>query len=475
MKLGLRIFICYTIIFGVCFYYPINWVLETLRTRYLEGVEDPLVDQANIFAALVEQELARGRFEPQHWHDAFDNVSNRKPQAQIYQILKNRVDARIYITDPSGVVVFDSRDNGAETQDYSQWRDVALTLQGQYGARTTLSDPEDPTSSVLYVAAPITIDGQLAGVLTVTKPTTAVKNFLGHAKPQIFKIVAISTSAAIALGLLVSFLLTRPIKRLTDYAHDVSNGKTRPFPRLDNSEIGQMGKAFQRMQVALEGKHYVEEYVQNLTHEIKSPLSAIRGAAELLDEKMPLDRQARFLANIHSEAGRIQNIIDRMLALSALENLKVPPRAERVSLHTIVNTVIESKQPLLDQKGIEVIPKVVAEIYMAGDAFLLHQALSNLMQNAIDFSHPNGRISISAQKVATIIEITVSDQGSGIPAYALDKVYDKFYSLQRPNGGKKSTGLGLNFTKAVATLHNGSLIIENNPQGGVCATLTIPV
>ena len=119
------------------------------------------------------------------------------------------------------------------------------------------------------------------------------------------------------------FLITKSIKLLTKYANDIREGKKAELPKLDNSEIYEMGRSFEKMREALEGKKYVEQYVQTLTHEIKSPISAIRGASELLEEDMTPEQRLRFLLNIQSESKRIQQLLERMLALSSLENSNV--------------------------------------------------------------------------------------------------------------------------------------------------------
>ncbi len=473
MRLGTRIFFCYLVIFAVCFASPFNWILDTLRIRYLEGVEDPLVDQANILAARAGMEMAADAFDPERWYALFERISARPLSARIYKLTKESVDQRIYITDGAGRIVFDSDSRKTLGEDYSTWRDVRLTLRGEYGARTTLQDESDPTSSVLYVAAPILVDGAVAGVLTVAKPTTNIKYFLQKAKPQFAVIGLLYLSAAALLSFLVSFLLTRPISRLTQYARDIRDGKRPEFPRLDSSEIGEMGAAFGEMKEALEGKRYVEQYVQNLTHEIKSPLSAIRGAAELMAEPMDPDRHARFLSNIDAEARRIQRIVDRMLELSALENRKKLQKVETVSLSTLTSTVLESKEPAVSKKRLTVVREIPRDLTVRGDAFLLHQAVSNLIQNAVDFSPEEGRIVLSAETDGKTLRFTVTDEGPGVPPYALEKIFHKFFSLQRPDTGKKSTGLGLNFVREVAVLHGGGVRLENREVQGVRAVMEI--
>ncbi|PIU50014.1 MAG: two-component system sensor histidine kinase CreC [Desulfobacterales bacterium CG07_land_8_20_14_0_80_52_14] len=437
-------------------------------------MEDPLVDQANILATMIGQDMESGRFDTARLYRVFDGVYRRQLSAKIYEFDKTFVDMNIYITDKSGIVIFDAQNRANIGKDYIQWRDVRLTLSGLYGARTTRADPDDLKSSVLYVGAPIYVRGDIAGVLTIAKPTTNINNFIANFKPEFSKVVAISMFAAIILSLLASWWITLPLKRLTRYANDIGGGKNVKIPKLNATEIGEMGKAFEKMKTTLEGKKYVEQYIQTLTHEVKSPVSAIVAAAELLEEKMPPEQQAKFLANIRNEAGRINDIVERLLALSALENLKILPAGENIPLKPLISGVVESKQPLLRRKQIPVDCDISSDISISGDRFLLHEALSNLLQNAIDFSPKNEKIAITCRNENKCIKIMIEDRGPGIPDYALDKVFEKFYSLQRPDAGKKSTGLGLNFVREVATLHHGEIVLENRESGGARAILTLP-
>ena len=472
MRLGTRIFLAYLTIFIVCFYYPVDWLAKDLRTRYVEGIEDPLVDHANILAALVGTEMESGLFSPDHLYTAFESAYGRSLSVKIYNLVKTRVDIRVYITDAAGRVVFDSESRSNIGADYSNWRDVARTLRGEYGARST---HRDPTTSVLYVASPIVAHGKTVGVLTVGKPTTNVNHFMETATPRIFKIGMIALAAAVFLSLIVSFWISRPIRKLTRYADDVRAGRRTKLPELGRSELNEMAVAFEKMREALEGRKYVEHYVQSLTHELKSPLSAIRGAAELMDEEMPPATRARFLTNIRTEAGRIQDIVDRMLELSALENRQMLRRVESVALGALVRTVLESKEPSLARKNLAVSLRMAGDIAIEGDSFLLYQAVSNLVQNAIDFSPAGGRIEIAAGLSGKVVEFTVEDEGPGIAESVLNKVFDRFFSLQRPDTGKKSTGLGLNFIKEVLDLHGGEISLENSPEKGLRATMRLPV
>jgi two-component system, OmpR family, sensor histidine kinase CreC len=473
MSVRNRILACYFLIFIVCFYYPISWMLANLRVRYLEGLEEPLVDQANIMAGIIGSQIEAGGFDPEKLFATFEKVYARVLNARIYNFDKKHNDMRIYMTDARGKIIFDSMNKGLMGQDYSNWRDVHLTLSGRYGARTTRINPADDTSSILYVAAPVMVHEKLFGVLTVAKPSDNINSFLKDARPRFIKVGLVSIGVSLLLSFLVSLWITRPIKRLTKYAMEVGENKNPVLPKLDKSEIGEMGAAFERMREALEGKKYVEQYVQTFTHEIKSPLSAIRGAAELLDEEMEPEQRTIFLKNIRNETNRIQDLVDRMLELAALENQKMLAKKEKVVLNALVKTVIESKQHMISKKELHVFDQVPDDLIIAGDPFLLHQAVSNLIQNAVDFSPVQGRIELSADTDKHKFRFMVRDFGQGIPDYALTKIFDKFYSLQRPDTGKKSTGLGLNLVKEVATLHKGEIELINCLDGGVHAILTL--
>jgi len=475
MRLGGALFLAYLLIFALCFSYPIARIADSLRVRYLESLEEPLVDQANILAAMVGRSMEAGQFDPNNLRRALDEAYARLVSAKIYEMEKKRVDIQLYITDRAGAILFDSRNRESPGADYSRWWDVGRTLSGSYGARTTRENPDDPGSAVLYVGAPIRVNGEIAGVLTVAKPTTSINAFLDAAKPEIFRVAVLSALVAISLSLLVSLWLSGQIKRLIRYANRVRDGERVELPDLAPTELRDMGHALDKMRESLEGKRYVERYVETLTHEIKSPVSAIRGAAEILEEEMPAAKRAQFLANIRSEANRIGDLVERMLKLSELETRRSLEAVEVIPLAALTRSVMETKEPILSQKELSVDAQIEEGLAVEGDRFLLHQAVANLLQNAIDFSPGRGRIRLRAHADGSRLLLEVEDEGPGLPEYAKGKVFEKFFSLPRPDTGKKSTGLGLNFVREVAALHQGEVRLENIPEGGFRASLLLPL
>jgi two-component system sensor histidine kinase CreC len=227
---------------------------------------------------------------------------------------------------------------------------------------------------------------------------------------------------------------------------------------------------------AFTGRNYVADYVQTFTHEIKSPLSAIRGAAELIQEpSMPQAERERFLGNIAHETQRIQEIVDRMMELTALETRRALDRSEPVALGPLLREVAAGAQVAAAKREVRVQVAIHAEANVEGDPFLLRRAISNLLDNAIDFSPAGAEVLLALEASSRRAIVSVRDRGQGIPDFAKDKVFEKFYSLARPHSQKKSTGLGLAFVKEIAALHRGRVELANAPRGGALATLTLPL
>lgn len=475
MKLGAKILLSFLIIFGLALYYITHDFLSGIRFRYLEGVEDSLVDQSRILASLLSIEMDKNKFPETKFEKIFNHTYQNTFSTKIYELNKTHVDMRVYVTDNKGILIFDSQKKDKPGTDYFNWRDVYLTLKGEYGARSTKEDPLNPNSSILYVAAPVIVKGQIMGVLTVAKPTNNINNFLHTARMKIKVRSIIAGFFVVLFCVMITVMLTRPIIRLTQYANTIRDGEKADLPKMDRSEIGDMGRAFENMRQALEGKKYVETYVQTLTHEIKSPISAIKGAAELLEEDMNADQRATFLSNIRGETKRIEDLVNRMLALSSLEGMNVITRKDKVRFNALVETVLEEMKTVCKSKNIKLIKHFKSEISITGDTFLLKQAISNLLQNAVDFSPENGEVKISVYIEKDRLVFMVEDEGPGIADFAKQKVFEKFFSMRRPDTGQKSTGLGLNFVKEIAELHNGDIELENTSLHGTKSILTIHV
>jgi two-component system sensor histidine kinase CreC len=455
-------------------------LLADIDPRYRESAEESLVEVAHLMAAQIEQRwrdqgtLAEPAIDTEGLEPLFRDLYARELDAEIFGFRKTRIELRMTVVDVQGRVVFDSLGR-ATGSDHSQWRDIKLALEGRYGARTTPDVQAEPKTAVMYVAAPLRREGAIVGAVSVGKPAQSFGQFVEAARRKTMVIGATSVLAVALLVAILSVWLVRPFGLIADYVRYVRAQRSFSLPRLGRRALGTLGAAYGEMRDALVGRNYVADYVQTLTHELKSPLSAIRGAAELLHEReMPAPDRERFVANIERETARIQALVDRMMELAALESRRALERTEPVALGPLLEERVASAHAAGAPRAIAVTLTLQAEAWVEGDPLLLQRAVGNLLDNALDFSPAGGRIEVGLALRGRAAEISVRDHGPGLPDYADDKVFEKFYSLARPGTQRKSTGLGLPFVREIAALHHGRVSLRNAEGGGALALLMLP-
>lgn len=471
MAISKRIFIFYFLFVALCGYFMVHLFSRQVYPSVRQTTEETLVDTANLLAEIVAFDLQDEKITPEYLQQRMLSYQQRDPKAKIWDIDKSDVSLNVYITDKNGIVLFDS-ENRAVGQDYSQWRDVYLTLHGQYGARSSKGTSKydmKGVSSIMYVGAPIYYNGEVIGVLTVSKPNSTTDAYIASAKSELTFFALILFGTSIVVGAILSWWLGFSFRKLIDYAKKLGKGEREVQPQFYGKDLNVLASTLSNLREELDGKEYVEHYVNTLTHELKSPLAAIRGASELLQNDMDKETQRKFLGNIERESARLQNLIDRVLKLSMVEKKQSLESSQSLNLSTLMSEVLDGFAPLIQQKSINVQCNLPQNLIFIGDHFLMTQALSNIISNAIDFMPNQGRLSIDGKLHNHHIEINIHNEGAQIPDYALSRLYERFYSLPRPDSGEKSTGLGLNFVKEIIALHKGEILIENKDNGvNVC-------
>ena len=481
---GLRAFGIYFVILGSLIWFTLDNAIERLNDGMRQSAESVLLDMAHILASFIEDELRMETFQAQQklttpqLQRVTAAISERAFEAQIYRVIKNSVDTQIYVSDEKGIVTYDSTGR-ATGEDFSQWRDVYLTLRGEYGARTSFVDanktaPED--LKVMVVAAPIQLNGKTLGAVSVAKPIASLEGHLLTETQQLQQYAFGLMALALVLGYLLSLWFTNSLKKIATYANNMADGKLVKPPVLHDARLTELTDSVSNLRSQLDGKEYVENYIHGLTHELKTPITSIRGAVELLNEDMPSADRERFLNNISTSNQRMSRLVERMLSLAKLEGLTEVIATEDFDLVPTIRRLLEERAAFIgtNQLTVKLSPKDSFECH--GDRVLIGQAIANLMDNAIGFCSHHGLISITLELTETHHMIHIYNQGDPIPDFAIDKLYDRFFSLPRPNiidNASKSTGLGLSFVKEIMKLHQGSINIRN-VAGGVEAVLSWP-
>jgi two-component system, OmpR family, sensor histidine kinase CreC len=485
MRFSFRILLGYFLIVGVAGAFVLKIVVDEIKPSVRETIEEVMIDTANLLAELAAPDLQKNDFNNSNFAAAVSAYSKRDIKAKIWHFEKESLDFDVHITDAKGTVVFDSTGNGLG-KDYSKWRNIALTLKGKYGARSTRTQYNDDTSAVFHVSAPIFNPAEkgsatLIGTLTVSKPIDTVQPIIDRAQNSIVKQGIALIFIAFALGLLMTYWLNHSVQKLVAFANVASKGETGPIPDIGSKELSSLANAMGQMRDELQGKRYIEQYAQALAHELKSPLSAITASAEFLaDPQLTIEQRAKFGELLAAQTQRMRHSIDSMLTAARMEKINLIEKPASVELNSLLSQCAADYQALCMAKNIRLYTNIPADIAtVSGDAAMLKLAISNILSNAINFSTQGQAVEMTLKVGASTCQITMTDEGPGIPDYAKLHIGEQFYSLTQPDGTKGS-GLGLRIATQIVKLHGGSISLKNrSPNGasrgqyGCIATITL--
>ena len=368
------------------------------------------------------------------------------------------------------------------------------TLRGGRGGRGgregRFGGPGPDAVRPTFVFAPIVVDGLTVGMVAVTEtppPMWAAINNLGPT-------LAVQALVVLCVGaLLVSLLVFRPARRrLTSLQSAVQHfgaGRTDVrAPEGGGDEVAALARAFnemaarldERQQLLTESDRVRRQLLADVSHELGTPLAAIRGYVETLS--MPtvgLDepRRLRYLGIVTQETERLERIVGALLDLARLEgggqHLEMTP----VSVRALFQRVADRHAPALHDASVTLSTAVEPESLMVlGDSTRLEQALQNLAANALRHTPAGGAIHLRASVDGEDVVVSVEDTGPGVPPEHLPRVFDRFYKVDASRTGTTTpsgSGLGLSIVRAIVTRHGGTVHVDNMPGGGARFTLRV--
>lgn len=445
MKIRTAIFVVYVVASAIGLSVLMYYVLAEVRPRYVTAVRLNLQESANAVAAALE-----GR-----------------STADAIAVLSRPMHFRARLVMPDGAVAYDSLGEEAsdpERLDYGLAKSVGNQILDRGVPVTALE--------VSVVAHTQLIDGSDARIV-FSRSFRSVNAVIWSERKKLAAIAIVVAGVMLLAGWWIAARLSRSLERLTAHVRSVRDGRGDGAPRSRAREIAELAQAFDEMREAVEGRQRVERYTQALAHEVKAPLAAIRGAAELLGEEMPADQRSRFLENIRGESARIEKCVERLLELSSLEARKSLERAEPVDAAALAAEAVALMRPAFAAGKVALESNAVAAA-IRGERVLLREALVNLLQNALDFSPPGSTVACTVSRADGRVVFAIEDRGPGVPDFALPRVFERFYSLARPGTTRRSTGLGLSLVREIAHLHGGDVSLENREGGGARAMMWVP-
>jgi signal transduction histidine kinase len=384
----------------------------------------------------------------------------------VYVIARRTQDvtlAGFRILDPDGTVVAGNEEVG---RSLAQVEEVAVALRGAYGSSLRLRQLEAPppiysvsrgTRVRVFVAMPVVVDDRVAGVVYASRtPNNIFRALYAERRRVIFAALTI-VGVTFLIGLVFSRAVTRPILGLIRQTTVVGAGETPPLRSYGTREIATLSQSFLDMAARLsERADYIGTFAAHVSHELKSPLTAIQGAAELLREdaaapEMSEAQRRHFLDNMIGDTRRLTALLERLRELARAEN----PQTDGSTTLKPVVTSLRRRFPTLD---------IIADGDQAGEfAMSLENAViafSHLADNAE--RHNARQLRIAAERDGRLLVVNVADDGDGISAANRARVFDAFFTTRRETGG---TGIGLGIVQSMLRSHGGGIVLEPSDQG----------
>jgi len=322
---------------------------------------------------------------------------------------------------------------------------------------------------LITVAEPITAGQQVVGTVLLTREAAEVDAAVLAVRISILGLFALALLLTVIVSIYLSRTIASPLSRLAAAAERMREGRSRTQPLPEavtgrNDEIGTLARTLESSAQALLARmDAIEKFAADVSHEIKNPLSSIRSAIETLARVEDPARASRLLAIINQDVARLDRLITDISDSSRLDSELSRSRYEIVDMARMLATLAEIHDATRKEGSPFMEVDAPADgLFVRGSETRLVQVLRNLIGNAISFSPENGKILLHGRETGGIIELSVEDEGPGIPDGKLDSIFDRFYS-ERPQAETfgSHSGLGLSISRQIVEAHQGRISAEN--------------
>jgi signal transduction histidine kinase len=389
------------------------------------------------------------------------------------------VQSRIRILSPEGCVLFDSHDETTVGKDFSTRPEVKGALTGRYAARADLT--EDRRYLYYYIALPITDDADnLLALSYVSRHTGPIIKAITEMKSRQTRAIILALSVALLTAIILAFTITRRLRRLTRATREFTRG-TGPL-KLEikgKDEIGELACSVTRMADEIDLRNrYNRDFLAETMHELKAPLTAIKGAVEVLKEgavKNPESRD-KFISNISYDTERMIRLVGELTRLTQLDIDVLSGKKEEVDYCAFIRDLvarIRTKRGGKSPTFKATIPDTAIRVNILPGR--IEQVLDNLLENAFRYTGAEGAVELIVEEDADGSVITiVRDTGRGIVPSNIDKIFDRFFTTEPRDREKPyGSGLGLAIARSIIENHGGTIRVESDPGRGASFTFTL--
>jgi two-component system phosphate regulon sensor histidine kinase PhoR len=411
-----------------------------------------------------------------------DYEGDLKAQADLLKQVEGNEQARFTVIALDGAVLADSDVSDASTmENHGDRNEIREALKT--GVGYDIRESETLKQHMLYVAG-MSENGKY--ILRMAVPFSGLEQYIGLMIPAILISIGITLVVSLILANRFARSVTKPLSEIAEEMLKLKEEKPEfHFNKYNYDEMNviadttlKMSKAVKESIDLIEFERMVrQEFFSNASHELKTPLTSIRGYVELLENDMAVDEKMRknFLARIKKEANSMTNLINDILMISRLETKEAEVIMSEVRICPLLNEVCSSLEPLAREYQIE-LKSNCRPFTMTANAEQLRELFSNLITNAIKYNKPGGKVEVTIAAEAKELVLTVKDTGVGIPEDAKQRIFERFYRVDKGRSKKVGgTGLGLSIVKHIVNYYEGSIEMESQLAVGTKFTVRLPI
>ena len=395
--------------------------------------------------------------------------------SRVMEVLGDTGLSRVLVADSSGMVVYDTASASGAMGRYAMLGEVVSALKGNDVFRVDFAAGAFRSRA----AVPVTYRGMTLGAVYVDEYDAEQGSFLLGVQQTLRTISLIIVFVAMTLSLFFSKALTRRITELLGAIRIVREGEYSHRVEVSGrDEMSQMAQEFNALTGRLQTTEEVRRrFVSDASHELKTPLASIRLLTDsiLQNEAVDPDTVREFVGDIGEAAERLQRITEKLLTLTRLD-AGTPVEAEAVPVEEVAQRVTHMLRPLARAVEVDLRVKLEEGLTVRATRDDLYQILFNLMENAVKYNLPGGEITLAGKGEEAWAVLTVEDTGVGIPEEDIDRIFDRFYRVDKARSrAAGGTGLGLSIVRDTARRHGGDVTAHRREGKGTCFTVRLPI
>ena len=397
-------------------------------------------------------------------------VPSKNELFEIFNLVSQVAEADVFAIDTRGSVVVCGCEVTADNEScHHSSVNIDAEHIGEWDENKPLKlDTLDIYDSPHYIIAkPILSDkGQRIGLVFATAPTLVI-NRLMSAVTKIFIASSLVPLIIMVIAIyIMTYRLTKPLKLMSEATRAMAKGDfSKRIPVMSDDEIGELSVSFNMMTnslAQLEGMR--KSFIANVSHELKTPMTTIGGFIDgILDGTIEPEKQSYYLNIVSDEVKRLSRLVQSMLSMSRLESGEFVLKPELFDLSELIFSIVVSQEQRIEQKKLNIIGlDRIENISVSADRDLLHQAVYNLVDNAIKFTDDGGSITFDLKNENKKAVFSIINTGKGIPKNELPFIFERFYKVDKSrSASKNSTGLGLYIVKTIVTAHGGNVTVNS--------------